>query len=316
MTPAQCTSPEICQQHQCVSLACTNGQKDGTETDVDCGGNDCPACANGMDCLGYADCQSQFCNAGTGGAGGAAGTGGSGAWDAGGTGGAGGSGGMPPTGPGVCAACTNNTQCVPAAGWCDPEVSAGSCVAKKDDGSPCAAAAECTSGNCPVDDLVCCDAPCDGECEACAADKTSGPDGQCDLVAGGEDPDGECTAELPCGPDGTGCDGSQASCNRSCPSCEELYGAMAQVLEMCGDTGTECSLRVTTANFSCDQICRQGGGECSAYHNDEPAETCGLGDAYGCAYTGHLSAICICSHGCGDGPPCQAPASCNNGFCS
>jgi hypothetical protein len=26
--------------------------------------------------------------------------------------------------------------------------------------------------------------------------------------------------------------------------------------------------------------------------------------------------ICICSHGCGSGPPCTPPQTCQNGVCS
>ncbi|MBW2455181.1 MAG: hypothetical protein JRI68_11755, partial [Deltaproteobacteria bacterium] len=68
---------------------CTNSVQDGDETDVDCGGDTCPACADGLECLTYTDCESRFCDpSGGGGNGGAGGsTGGSG----GSTGGAGGS---------------------------------------------------------------------------------------------------------------------------------------------------------------------------------------------------------------------------------
>ncbi len=39
---------------------CNNGIKDGTETDVDCGGS-CAKCANGKACLVASDCQSNLC---------------------------------------------------------------------------------------------------------------------------------------------------------------------------------------------------------------------------------------------------------------
>jgi hypothetical protein len=44
--------------------ACTDGIKDGQETDVDCGGPVCPACSVGKACLVGADCTSHLCNAG------------------------------------------------------------------------------------------------------------------------------------------------------------------------------------------------------------------------------------------------------------
>lgn len=41
--------------------SCTNGVKDGSETDVDCGGPDCPKCADGLGCGGNADCDNGHC---------------------------------------------------------------------------------------------------------------------------------------------------------------------------------------------------------------------------------------------------------------
>ncbi len=42
---------------------CANGVRDGSESDVDCGGA-CAACATGKSCTGAADCASGFCEAG------------------------------------------------------------------------------------------------------------------------------------------------------------------------------------------------------------------------------------------------------------
>ena len=50
VTPALCAAP-----------SCTDGVKNGTETDIDCGGS-CPDCANGKGCLAGSDCQSGVCN--------------------------------------------------------------------------------------------------------------------------------------------------------------------------------------------------------------------------------------------------------------
>ena len=41
--------------------ACTDGAKDGNETDVDCGGGTCLACANGKRCKVGADCKDEAC---------------------------------------------------------------------------------------------------------------------------------------------------------------------------------------------------------------------------------------------------------------
>jgi len=43
---------------------CTDGVKNGSETDVDCGGT-CPTCANSLDCLVAEDCASGVCSGGT-----------------------------------------------------------------------------------------------------------------------------------------------------------------------------------------------------------------------------------------------------------
>jgi hypothetical protein len=45
-------------------LSCSNGVKDGDETDVDCGGATCPACANAKSCNAASDCISNTCTAG------------------------------------------------------------------------------------------------------------------------------------------------------------------------------------------------------------------------------------------------------------
>ena len=42
----------------CQAPTCSDGQQNGTETDVDCGGMKCPACATGYKCLVPNDCQS------------------------------------------------------------------------------------------------------------------------------------------------------------------------------------------------------------------------------------------------------------------
>ncbi len=43
---------------------CTNATQDGTETDVDCGGSTCPACAETLRCITGADCESTVCRVG------------------------------------------------------------------------------------------------------------------------------------------------------------------------------------------------------------------------------------------------------------
>jgi hypothetical protein len=52
-----------CKAGVCGPAACINGVKDGTETDVDCGGP-CPPCANGKTCAGNGDCLNGNCTGG------------------------------------------------------------------------------------------------------------------------------------------------------------------------------------------------------------------------------------------------------------
>jgi hypothetical protein len=64
---ADCTGGATCDTmtDTCVTASCTDGMKDGEETDVDCGGAACDAmsrtCAVGKACMVGADCQSQVC---------------------------------------------------------------------------------------------------------------------------------------------------------------------------------------------------------------------------------------------------------------
>jgi hypothetical protein len=69
-----CGNLDVCQMNSCVPPSCTDGQLDGNETDVDCGGPDCAPCVNGSICYDDPDCDSNFCDDGSGGAGGSGGS--------------------------------------------------------------------------------------------------------------------------------------------------------------------------------------------------------------------------------------------------
>ncbi len=339
---------ELCDgQGNCVPASCTDGLHNGNETDVDCGGPFCPACANGKDCMIPQDCLSKFCDSGTGGngtagsggaaggtggaggvagsggqtagAGGVAGMAGAGGLGAGGvgggsagsggsvggtggvggspvggtggvggspiggtggsggsplggaggiggsggaggiggvgTGGVGGSGGTGATGgsggagacssgggvpappqAGVCQPCATDADCaVLYCTFCDAN---GVCSERKDNGAPCVADNECKSGNCPPEDLVCCDTACDSTCLSCLAAKvgTGGTDGQCGNVQLGTDPDSECGTFF--------CDGAG--------DCQQADGAACQNADEC-DSGF-CVDDVCCASL-CDANC-------------------------------------------------------------
>ncbi|MCL2779328.1 MAG: hypothetical protein FWD73_15140 [Polyangiaceae bacterium] len=50
-----------CSGQQCVAASCTDGVKNGAETDIDCGGSLCPACADDQACIESTDCTSKHC---------------------------------------------------------------------------------------------------------------------------------------------------------------------------------------------------------------------------------------------------------------
>ncbi|MBW2454643.1 MAG: hypothetical protein JRI68_09035 [Deltaproteobacteria bacterium] len=62
MVTDDCDGSDLCDNQMCVPPTCTDQQLNGTETDVDCGGDDCAPCANTEGCLVAGDCQSGFCD--------------------------------------------------------------------------------------------------------------------------------------------------------------------------------------------------------------------------------------------------------------
>lgn len=63
---SQCASM-VCDlgSHGCAPPSCSDGVKNGSETDVDCGGT-CPAqCASGQGCLAHTDCAPGACSPAT-----------------------------------------------------------------------------------------------------------------------------------------------------------------------------------------------------------------------------------------------------------
>ena len=171
-------------------LSCNTGVQDGSETDVDCGGNPLTCltrCSNGKNCTTGTDCTSTICQAND-------------------------------------LKCCNETctsDCESCAtGTCthyndntDPETkcpsgqscqqSSGTC--KKVNGQTCSNGSECISTHCPTGptgDSVCCASACNGTCRACVASKTGGVDGTCAPIPDGNDPDNECTGAQVCNGNG------------------------------------------------------------------------------------------------------------------
>lgn len=61
-TPGYCSNGGQFSKNCQVEDTCNNSQKDGAESDVDCGGAMCPKCADNKACTGDSDCASGFCD--------------------------------------------------------------------------------------------------------------------------------------------------------------------------------------------------------------------------------------------------------------
>ena len=101
-------------------------------------------------------------------------------------------------------------------------------------------------------------------------------------------------------------------CNPNAPDCANQYNGFPGYY-FCSQTGDLCTMGANLQGTSCNQICSAGGGECEGGFNNQGQ--CGLGQNIGCNGTGLMSAICVCSRGCGNGPACSGGQICINGQC-
>ena len=62
-TCAHVCSSKVCSSSTCQAATCSDAVKNGNETDVDCGGGTCAACAAGKICAAPGDCASGVCTA-------------------------------------------------------------------------------------------------------------------------------------------------------------------------------------------------------------------------------------------------------------
>lgn len=56
-----CESEAQCEDSACIEPSCDDGLVSGEQTDVDCGGPNCPSCDIGQSCLEERDCVSELC---------------------------------------------------------------------------------------------------------------------------------------------------------------------------------------------------------------------------------------------------------------
>jgi hypothetical protein len=215
-----CTGGKVCDSsHACVAGSCMDNKKDGTETDVDCGGAGCSPCDNTKACTGNSDCKSAYCASN------------------------------------VCTACTADAQCG-TNNYC--ETATGTCKATKTPGSTCGGASECASGFC-VDGVCCdtaCNGTC---VACTAAKKQSGMgDGTCGTAKDGTDPHGTCPAQSPlvCGNTGVCTAGAcqQVAMGTTCGTASCMNGS-ATPAPTCDGVGT-CKPGTATScgNFACNSM--------------------------------------------------------------
>ncbi|NUP09507.1 MAG: hypothetical protein HOW73_25970 [Polyangiaceae bacterium] len=131
----QCEDPTpVCDTatHVCVAEHCTNDTQDADETDLNCGGDECPGCANNLLCVDGDDCLSGVCNVDM-----------------------------------KCVPCSTGVDDCPANEFCN----AGVCEPDKANGLACGGGGECESGFCDDNGSgsdICCATACDGDCRACS----------------------------------------------------------------------------------------------------------------------------------------------------
>lgn len=173
-------------------------------------------------------------------------------------------------------ACAGPSDCASDA-FCAPT---GLCEFKRKDGQPCEASGECTSGNCV--DAVCCNGPCNGQCEACNLPSSIG---SCAPVTG-----------KPIGATRKPCDGAGTVCEGTCDG---------KVAEACGypPATTTCGKCTGARVPYCD-----GKGGCSA-----PVECDGHFACAGekCASTCVGDSACVAGHRCSEGKCWPDVAKCS-----
>jgi RHS repeat-associated protein len=271
---------------QCLALHCSNGVRDGTETDVDCGGG-CAPCTTGHDCSADADCASGLaCGENNGACFGQARSK-KVCWQAACANDPNATGCGAPDSP-----CGQNCACV---NGCDPASATNTCAA----GEVCKAGLAqifdastpgvCTDPRCPSNDPALCgtaDSLCGARCvctPSCSAATCQNPDDGCGGLCLNVCKNGEpgCQDDITCAPGFSciaGTDGVNACRPGSC-----AFQVLAPPL--CGTPGAPCGDTCPTCTASCEG--RQCGPDPSC---GKSCGTCGAGTVC------DLSGQCVTPH--------------------
>lgn len=97
-------------------------------------------------------------------------------------------------------------------------------------------------------------------------------------------------------------------------TCADQYGQAPEFL-LCTESATECEFN-TENSQSCDVRCSTYGGECLDAWSNFPASCNSDGQNINCAFDDHNDVVCVCSLGCGAGPPCPVGQTCSGGNCT
>lgn len=272
----QCTGTESCVDNLCVPPHCVDNDKNEDETDVDCGGEGCGPCDNGLSCLVASDCKSSFCDEGT------------------------------------CMPCMSSDDCVLVTGtYCD----AGVCTAQKPLNELCDGDDACTSEHC-VDGVCCdgvCGGECrtctggDGKCKPvptgmdydgeCSADPMA-PCGPTGAGCNGDAGDPGCIVEA----SGTACGG--ASCVAGMESLESTCDGAGT----CMQGATNSCAPFVCGGDSCLSSCGDN-GDCAA--SGDYCDATG-----GCVACGTDPGGSLTTHNCQQGSPCVAYSCPPGGPCT
>ncbi len=104
-------------------------------------------------------------------------------------------------------------------------------------------------------------------------------------------------------------------CNPNGYNCDKQYMANTAGYQLCWQ-GADCGFAFNSTIKSCAAVCAANGGECTATYNDQGDQKCTIGTKESCLTMQFNSAVCVCSRGCGNGPPCGANQKCTNGQCN
>jgi len=98
--------------------------------------------------------------------------------------------------------------------------------------------------------------------------------------------------------------------------CTAQYGD-APAFMLCLETNFSCMFYAEVQPESCSSLCANHGGECmQVFNNANDIPTCTLSAPQSCTDTTLKDAICSCSDGCGQGPPCPPGQVCTGGMCN